>query len=260
MRRGLNQSGRFGRTRVRILHASARAVWGLALSILPIASTWTGAGATTPPLIVSTTTTTIHQSPVFLRFGQFGPSVRKVQWRLALLGYWLGTPNGVYGDSTEQAVFAFKKTAGLPRDGIVGPAMQRALIGGIRPHPHSTQGHVIEVNLYRDLVMSVINGKVQWVFNTSTGGGYTYSSGGVTSVATTPTGHFTIQREINGLVTAPLGQLWRPKYFYSGFAIHGDSYVPAVPVSHGCVRLSNEAISFVWNQNLAPIGTSVWIY
>ena len=29
------------------------------------------------------------------------------------------------------------------------------------------------------------------------------------------------------------GELWRPKYFDDGFAIHGDSYVPPEPVSHG---------------------------
>jgi hypothetical protein len=26
-------------------------------------------------------------------------------------------------------------------------------------------------------------------------------------------------------------------FFYSGYAIHGDSYVPIQPVSHGCVRI-----------------------
>jgi peptidoglycan hydrolase-like protein with peptidoglycan-binding domain len=183
-----------------------------------------------------------------------------MQWRLSLLGYWLGTPNGYFGDSTEQAVYAFKKAAGLTRDAIVGRAMQKALVGGVRPHHRSTTGLVIEVNLQRDLVIIVRNGKDQFILNTSTGGGYSYTSQGVTSVATTPTGHFRILREVNGLDVSPLGQLWRPKYFSGGFAIHGDSYVPAVPVSHGCVRVSDEAIDFIWNRNLAPIGTPVWIY
>jgi lipoprotein-anchoring transpeptidase ErfK/SrfK len=31
-------------------------------------------------------------------------------------------------------------------------------------------------------------------------------------------------------------------------------------VSHGCVRISNEAIDWVWAQNLDPIGTTVWVY
>ncbi|HVA73292.1 MAG TPA: L,D-transpeptidase [Acidimicrobiales bacterium] len=62
------------------------------------------------------------------------------------------------------------------------------------------------------------------------------------------------------MVVSALGELWRPKFFNSGFAIHGDSYVPPVPVSHGCVRVGNEAIDWIWAQNLAPLGTAVWVY
>ena len=80
------------------------------------------------------------------------------------------------------------------------------------------------------------------------------------SVAVTPTGLFRISRQVDGLVTDSLGQLWRPKYFDGGFAIHGDSSVPPTPASHGCVRVSNEAIDWIWEQNLAPIGTPVWVY
>ena len=80
------------------------------------------------------------------------------------------------------------------------------------------------------------------------------------AVAETPRGHFTIYREVDGMVTDPLGQLWRPKFFTSGYAIHGDSFVPPNPVSHGCVRVSNEAIDWIWADNLAPIGTAVWVY
>jgi N-acetylmuramoyl-L-alanine amidase len=57
-----------------------------------------------------------------------------------------------------------------------------------------------------------------------------------------------------------LGELWRPKYFSSGFAIHGDAYVPPVPVSHGCVRVSDEAIDWIWADGLMPLGTEVWVY
>ena len=116
------------------------------------------------------------------------------------------------------------------------------------------------MDLARDLVLFVDNGKVEYVLNTSTGGGYTYTDDGVTSVAETPQGHFQIYRAVDGLVVDSLGALWRPRFFTGGFAIHGDSYVPAVPVSHGCVRVSNEAIDWIWANNLAPIGASVWVY
>lgn len=183
-----------------------------------------------------------------------------LQQRLTSLGYWLGTPDGSFGDSTEQAVYALQKAAGITTDGIVGPVTAAALARGVVPQPQSTSGYVIEVDLQDDLLMFVNNGKLEYVLNTSTGGGYTYTDDGVTAVADTPTGHFEIYREVDGMVTDSLGQLWMPKFFYEGFAIHGDSYVPPVPVSHGCVRVSDEAIEWIWADNLAPIGTSVWVY
>ena len=65
---------------------------------------------------------------------------------------------------------------------------------------------------------------------------------------------------VNGMVVDSLGSLWMPKFFYEGFAIHGDTEVPPVPVSHGCARVSNEAIEWIWADNIDPIGTTVWVY
>ena len=192
--------------------------------------------------------------------GAHGPAVMALQQRLSALGYWVGTVNGTFGDSTEQAVYALQKAAGVARDGVVGSATEAALVEGVLPHPQSTSGYVIEVDLEDDLVMFVTNGKIEHVLNTSTGGGYTYTSTGVTSVAVTPVGHFDIYRQVDGLVVDSLGALWRPKFFEGGFAIHGDTYVPPVPVSHGCVRVSDEAINWIWANNIAPLGTAVWVY
>lgn len=232
------------------------------------AATTTTAPATTT---VPTTTTTVHKpkpkpkkpkvhvGPTLI-IGDHGPAVLWLQNRLAVLGYWIGGANGVFADSTQQAVYAFQKTANLSPDGVVGPTTYKALARQVRPTPRSTSGLVVEVNLKRDLLMIVKNGHLKAALNTSTGGGYTYTSDGVTAVAITPVGNFHVLREVDGLVTDSLGQLWRPKYFYSGFAIHGDSYVPSVPVSHGCVRVSNEAINWIWATNQIPIGTRVWVY
>lgn len=183
-----------------------------------------------------------------------------VQRRLASLGYWIGSPDGYFGDSTEQAVYALQKAAGLTRDGVVGPATEAALVRGVVPQPRSRVGHVVEVDLARDLLLIVTDGHLVAVLNTSTGGGYVYTSGGVSAVADTPVGQFRTFRQVDGMVVDSLGELWRPKFFYSGFAIHGDSYVPPYPVSHGCVRVSDEAIDWIWAGNLIPIGTFVWVY
>lgn len=200
------------------------------------------------------------QPPDGLSLGSTSPAVFALQQRLVGLGYWIGTPDGVFGDSTEQAVYAYQKAAGVGADGVVGPVTQAALAQGVVPTPRSTSGYVIEVNLERDLLLVVQDGKVQEILNTSTGGGYTYTSDGITAVAQTPTGQFQIYRQVDGMVTDSLGQLWRPKFFDGGFAIHGDSYVPPGPVSHGCVRVSNEAIDWIWANNVLPMGASVLVY
>jgi peptidoglycan hydrolase-like protein with peptidoglycan-binding domain len=230
---------------------------------IPAASSTTLAATTTvpepPPPPTTTTSTTVAPAPNLQR-GSHGPAVMRLQLRLTALGFWLGTPDGTFADSTQQAVFAFQKAAGLTRDGVVGPKTAAALATGVVPRARSTSGYVIEIDLADDLMLFVNNGKVDHIVNTSTGGGYTYTSDGVTAVADTPVGVFHMFRQVNGTVTDSLGQLWRPKFFYSGFAIHGDGYVPAYPVSHGCARVSNEAIDWIWADNLAPIGTEVWVY
>ena len=195
-----------------------------------------------------------------LQQGDTGPAVVALQNRLNALGYWAGPADGSYGDATVQAVYALQKAAGLPVDGQAGPQTEAALNAGARPHPQSTTGYVVEVDLARDLVMFVNYGRLEYTLNTSTGGGYTYYDNGQTNVAITPQGHFSIYRAVNGTVTDSLGTLYRPRYFTGGYAIHGDSYVPPHPVSHGCVRVSNEAIDWIWANNLLPIGAPVWVY
>jgi lipoprotein-anchoring transpeptidase ErfK/SrfK len=108
--------------------------------------------------------------------------------------------------------------------------------------------------------MVVLDGRLRYVLNTSTGSGRPYTSRGQDSVAITPEGRFSIQRQIDGEDVSPLGVLWRPKYFTGGYALHGSPSVPGYPASHGCVRLSNPAIDFLWSSGAAPIGRTVWVY
>lgn len=218
----------------------------------------TAAISSTDTVVVSAVPPPYAGAP--LSEGSSGPQVLALEQRLTELGYWLGTPGSYFGDATQQAVFAFQKAAGINPTGIVYPNTVAALQSGVLPTPRTHSGYVIEVDLKDDLVMFVNNGQIEHVLNTSTGGGYTYTEDGATDVATTPTGIFSINRAVNGLVVDTLGALWRPRFFYEGFAIHGDSYVPSVPVSHGCVRVSNEAIDWIWANNLAPLGTEVWVY
>ena len=215
---------------------------------------------TTKPAKTVASKATTPAGPPKLQVGSTGPAVVALQKRLLSLGYWEGDPSGVFGGTTQQAVYALQKAAGIGRDGVVGPITAAAVAKGPLPQPRSKSGYVIEINLADDLMMFVTNGKVDWILNTSTGGGYTYTDQGVTAVATTPVGVFHTSRQVDGMVTDSLGQLWRPKFFTGGFAIHGDGYVPAYPVSHGCARVSNGAIDWIWSGGLDNLGTEVWVY
>lgn len=200
--------------------------------------------------------------PVYpvLAYGSNGSAVRTLQRRLEQLKFWVGPPQGSFDDATLQGVWAFQKAAGLARTGVVDAAVWKALARGVEARPRPVSGDAIEVNLDTDLLMIMKSGKLYDTLNTSTGGGYTYEENGSEYVAETPTGHFNIFAASDGWVTDSLGQLWRPRYFYEGYAIHGDGYVPPYPVSHGCVRVSFEAINWIWAHNLAPIGEPVWVY
>ena len=176
-----------------------------------------------------------------------------LQQQLAL-GYWVDTTSGSFDDSTEQAVWALQKAAGLPTDGVVGPATWAALEAGEVPQPRSTSGYAIQINLEHDLIMVVINGHLMWTLNTSTGGGYTYTADGVTTSpprrrgCSRPSGWSTADRLPGHAVEAEV--------LLRGYAIHGDTSVPPYPVSHGCARISNEAIDWIWANNIDPIGTT----
>ena len=134
------------------------------------------------------------------------------------------------------------------------------LARGVRPDVRTTSGSAIEVDKAKQLVKVVLDGKLKYIFNTSTGSGAPYTQDGATYIASTPEGRFTVERQIDGMRISKLGQLWRPKYFYEGYALHGAESIPAYPASHGCARLSDAAIDFVWSADLAPIGRTVWVY
>jgi N-acetylmuramoyl-L-alanine amidase len=196
-----------------------------------------------------------------LRPGAAGPAVLALQRRLTELGYWVGTPDGHYGEVTTQAVTALQKVAGLGRDGVVGPRTRAALDRGARPAARSSKGQVIEVDLRHQVLLVVDGGTVTRVLDVSTGSGAYYTRpNGTIGHAVTPAGHYTVLRGVDGWDTSPLGHLYRPRYFNGGIAVHGYPSVPAVPASHGCVRVSLAAMDMIWSGHLMPVQAAVWVY
>jgi len=86
-----------------------------------------------------------------------------------------------YGDTTTQAVMALQKAVGLARDGVMGPKSRQALARGVSLQPHSSDGHWIEIDKSRQLLMLVDGGRVSTILNTSTGSDQPYSYGGTTT-------------------------------------------------------------------------------
>jgi lipoprotein-anchoring transpeptidase ErfK/SrfK len=242
-------------TRVRL--AALVAVLVLATGCGTAAPVSPGPSLTTPspsPVAVPSTPppTTVPPSPSAdpSRAGTRGAEVLALQQRLVDLGYWLGTPDGVYGTATRHAVTAFQKTNGLSRDGVAGPVTLAALERATRVRPRSSDGRVAEVDLARQVLILAVDGRVQWVFDASTGA----------VRGSTPTGHFTVSRQVDGYDPGPLGVLYRPKYFVGGVAVHGYPAVPPYPASHGCVRVTDAAIDWLWANGALPIGRPVWVY
>ncbi|MBL0885069.1 murein L,D-transpeptidase [Myceligenerans sp. I2] len=192
--------------------------------------------------------------------GEQGEHVARMQERLRQLGYQVTSADGVYGAETWQAVVAFQKVAGLGRDAVVGPATQKALDDGVVPVSRYG-GTGIEVDLGRQVLLVVENGKVIRTFNAASGNGESYEALGAQYVAHTPSGSFAVYRQVDGIreSSLDLGSMYRPKYFTGAIAVHGSPSIPAYPASHGCIRVSNTAMDWIWSWG-ASVGTPVHVY
>lgn len=204
-----------------------------------------------------------------LKPGEHGNDVKAMQQRLAQLKYYPGAADGSFGQNTEEAVWAFQAVNGLSVDGIVGPATQRALVHPKSPVSHDPRGGKlrVEVNLKLQVLLLYRGGKLALVSHVSSGGGYRFCDPGTNhcSYAITPTGNYHAELYMSGWVTVPLGKMYNPVFFIGAvYAIHGDTDVPATPVSHGCVRIPMFIAQFfhtlVKVSSNTKVATPVYIY
>ncbi len=214
----------------------------LTITLVPAAS---AAIASHQTLTASTTTTTWPT----LRYGARGSAVVYLQQRLTALRYDVGGVDGVFGYNTLHAVYAFQKVQAISVDGIVGPATWSRLASPYRPRArYYRSAAAVEVNLTRRVVYLTRSGAITRILDASPGKPST----------PTPTGSFSIYRRIDGWRQSSLGLLWRPNYFYRGYALHGSNSVPTYAASHGCVRLTVPAMNRIWSQ--LSIGEHVNVY
>jgi peptidoglycan hydrolase-like protein with peptidoglycan-binding domain len=198
-----------------------------------------------------------------------GPETARVQQRLLDLGFWLQSTNGDYGVTTSQAVMAFQKYTGLDPNSEVDEATATALSSATtRAHGTTNQGTLIEVDKNRQLLFIIQEAHTVWTINISTGSGIPFKERDknewgkwVHGDAITPDGIFVINREVEkGWRTGDLGDIYRPKYFNKGIALHGAYKIPNYPASHGCIRMSTPAMDFLWSADLAPMGMKIWVH
>lgn len=206
-----------------------------------------------------------------LKMGDSGARVTEAQKRLAQLGYWTTAPDGSYGGGTRQAIYAVQKAAGIKRTGELDAATQKALQSGVTPKAR-TSNRGLEFDVAKQLLLVVDGGKVVRTINASSGNGekFTYpvkdANGKVvrqaTTHANTPAGSYKIyfERDENWESTLELGSLYRPKYFDGGIAVHGASSVPPYPASHGCVRVTNATMDWLWSSGYANKNAPVTVY
>ncbi len=70
----------------------------------------------------------------FMRVGDSGFEVRRIQRRLRALNYYRGPVNGLFDRRTEDAVVRFQQANGITQTGIVGPTTQSYLVSDV-PQP-----------------------------------------------------------------------------------------------------------------------------
>lgn len=240
-----------------LVAATALTACALAAGVVP-------AGATTPTATGTAAVRTVPAAGTVatgtLGVGARGPEVLALQQRLTGLGYWLGTPDGRFAELTRQAVTALQGAAGLTRDGRVGPATRDALARGVVPAVSVRTGHVVEIDRAAGTLTVADDGRIAIVLHTSTGSYQRYRSpSGQRELADTPAGSFHVYRAVDGVRVAPLGRLYRPRYFdpSQGIAVHGAADVPGYPASHGCARVTNAAMDVLWARDLMPKGSLV---
>lgn len=230
---------------------------------LPVVTT------TTVPLPANLVTVPPMAEPLVAIGRGDGPETARVQERLLLLGFWLDIVDGIHGHVTRQAIMAFQKYHGLPASGEVDEATAAALTTTTeRARGASDTGHLVEVDKARQLLFLIKDGHTLWTINASTGTEVPYEVENKKEPgkmergdSVTPAGWFATDRErAEGWWEGDLGEIYRPKYFRGGVAVHGSRSIPNYPASHGCVRVSVAAMDMIWASDLVPLKTPVWVH
>lgn len=220
--------------------------------------------------------------------GSRGKDVRRVQQRLVDLGYDPGMVDGVFGEKTRSAVWAFEKLVmGVPARKVTGKVndkmwqrMQDRLV--VRPKRKKTTKVHLEVYLPEQVAVLFEGGKVRLITHISSGTGKFWEElvtidpgedGNVNGKApiqaivrgfsVTPGGTYKFNRRYvdpatGGWREGRLGRMYKPVYFNKGIAVHGSGNVPSYPASHGCIRIPMHIAEYF--PELVKNGDQVFVF
>jgi peptidoglycan hydrolase-like protein with peptidoglycan-binding domain len=196
--------------------------------------------------------------------GTSGADVKSVQRRLSSLKYYPGPIDGRFGTDTQAALWAFQEINGIKVTGVVDAATKKALAHPKTyksPYYRGKRATRIEVSQALEVLVLFDNNKIKLISHVSSGGGYFYDCGrGGCAQAVTPNGTYNTTEFLRGWVTVPLGAMYNPVFFIgTAYAVHGDTYVPKGPASHGCVRVPMDVAGFFHTLVKTP-GTQVHVY
>jgi peptidoglycan hydrolase-like protein with peptidoglycan-binding domain len=196
--------------------------------------------------------------------GTSGADVKSVQKRLSSLKYYTGPIDGRFGTDTQAALWAFQEINGIKVTGVVDAATKKALAHPRTyksPYYRGKRATRIEVSQALEVLVLFDNNKIKLISHVSSGGGYYYDCGrDGCARAVTPNGTYNTTVFMRGWVTVPLGKMYNPVFFIgTAYAVHGDTYVPKGPASHGCVRVPMDVAGFFHTLVKTP-GTQVHVY
>jgi hypothetical protein len=160
-------------------------------------------------------------------------------------GYHMGDVTDSYDASSALAVMALRKVHDLERTEEYSPRLFELLLrGDAEFEPVNTEGgRHVEVDVSRQVMALVEDGKATDVFHVSTG------SGG------TPRGEWTFYQQSPGYNAKGM---YYSSYYDGNYATHGYSSVPTYPASHGCTR--NPIPYSVFIYEWIEIGMKIYVY
>ena len=198
------------------------------------------------------------QSVVTARTALTRTQVKEAELRLADMGYWTGTVDGLLDPATRAALVSFQKWEGRAVSGVLTTDELEAIRTATSPKAREDGYEHVEVDLDRQVLLLVDDDAKVRVLPVSTGNGKEFFYDGQTSVAYTPRGRFVVYEKGVGWENNVPGSMYYPNYISGGIAIHGSLNVPVQPASHGCIRIPMFAAVEV--SKLLKLGTIVLVY